>query len=136
MRPGGIHCAVKGVADVDQAGQIFFMDLFSGRTLQNLKKMPVISVTAIDEDKFIGYSLKGKAVIFSPSEKHRDIINKWENYVIQKISDRIIAGVRLGKKSKEIFETRLLAAAKHIIRMDVEEIIDLSLGKSASKEKA
>lgn len=123
---GRIHCAVKGIVEVNPEGQIFLIDLFSGRTFRNLEKRSEVSLTAVDKDKFMGYTIQGKATIHSRMGSHDDFISKWQDLIIQRISDRIVNNIRSGKRSKEIFETKLLTPPQHLVEVEVENIIDLS----------
>ncbi len=123
---GRIHCAVKGIVEVLKSGKIFIIDLFSGQTLKNIRKNPNVSIAATDEVRFKGYTLQGKAIIVPKWQIHQDFINKWETHVIQKVSDRISRSVHSGKKGMQHYELSLPDNPKHIIDIQVENIIDLS----------
>lgn len=124
---GRIHSAVKGIVQIERAGKIAIVDLYCGKTLRNLQREPRVSVTAIDEERFIGYTLQGKAKIIPQWEIHENFIEKWQDHIVARISERVISSVRRGRKSKEIFEAHFPQHPKHLIEIEVENIINLSV---------
>jgi len=62
------HNSCKGIVEIDEEGRVFLLDLFHARTRKNLEANPLVSVTAVDEHKFAGYCLKGKARIVAHEE--------------------------------------------------------------------
>lgn len=125
-REGRIHCSAKGIVGLDRAGKVFIIDLYMRQTFQNLNKDPRISITAIDEKQFIGYTLQGKARIVSRAQIEDHIVSVWEGRILQRASKRIAVAVQTGVKSKDHFEMKLPKKPKYLIEMDVENIIDLS----------
>ena len=127
---GGIHCAAKGILSLEKEGKVFIVDVFQNRTSENLRKDPRVSITSIDEQNFIGYTLQGKAKIVPREEMHGHIIEKWENQILKRISKRVAGGVQSGAKSKGHFEVKLPPHPKYLIEIDVDNIIDLSPPKN------
>lgn len=132
---GRIHCAAKGLVGLSREGQVFIIDLYSNRTYENLKKNTTISITAIDEHRFMGFTLQGKGKIVPRKEIKTHIYEEWENKIIKRISNRVIKGVQAGVKSKKHFEVDLPRHPKYLIEVDVEEIIDLAKSKRKQKRK-
>ena len=122
---GGIHCAAKGIVGIEKKGRVYIIDLYRGTTFNNLKNNPTISITAVDEHKFIGYTLKGKAGIVQRGEIKQHLVKKWEERVIQRISQRVIKNVRQSKKSFHHPEAHF-PVPQYLIEVGVEEIIDLT----------
>ena len=91
---GSIHCSAKGIAGIEAEGKIYLIDLYCGKTFDNLKRNPTISITAVDEDEFSGFTLKGKAEILGREEIKDHIIASWENKVVQRVSKRVIGHVK------------------------------------------
>ncbi len=122
---GKIHCSAKGIAGIKKKGEIYLIDLYQGKTFDNLKRNPVVSITAIDESKFTGYTLKGIAEIVDRKKIKNDISLNWENKVIQRVSKRVIDDIKKEKKSSYHPEA-LFPQPRYLIRMVVEDIVDLT----------
>ncbi|MFH1768473.1 MAG: pyridoxamine 5'-phosphate oxidase family protein, partial [Candidatus Omnitrophota bacterium] len=91
---GTIHCSAKGVVGIEKEGRVYLIDLYRRNTFNNLKRNPTISITAIDEDQFIGFTLKGKAVIVERDKIGGQIIKKWEDRVIRRVSKRVVSDIK------------------------------------------
>ncbi|MDP2924449.1 MAG: pyridoxamine 5'-phosphate oxidase family protein [Candidatus Omnitrophota bacterium] len=122
---GRIHCAAKGIVGIEKKGKVYLIDIYRARTFSNLQKNPTISITAVDEHLFIGYTLKGKAKIVERERIRKHIIKKWEERVIQRISKRLIKNVKEDRKSLHHPETRF-PHPQYLIEVDVEDIVDLT----------
>ncbi|MBU2063864.1 MAG: pyridoxamine 5'-phosphate oxidase family protein [Candidatus Omnitrophica bacterium] len=122
---GGINVSCKGIVGMDKEGRIYLIDLYRGRTFKNLKSNPTVSVTSIDAHEFTGYTLKGKAEIIERDKIEGHIIKKWEEKVIQRISDRVIKNVQSDTKSFHHPEAKF-PQPQYMIVIDVEEITDLT----------
>ena len=120
-----IHCSVKGIVGIDPDGKIFVIDLYFHKTYANLKKNSTISITAVNEKKFKGYSLQGTAKMISRENIKEHLVEKWENKIIKRASERLIEGVQSGSKSKGHFEIDLPKQPKYLMEVDVTQIIDL-----------
>ncbi|MDD5195237.1 MAG: pyridoxamine 5'-phosphate oxidase family protein [Candidatus Omnitrophica bacterium] len=124
---GTIHCSAKGIIGIEAEGRIYLIDLYRSRTFHNLTGSPTVSITAVDEHHFVGYTLKGKAEIVEREKIKRHIIKKWEERVIQRISKRLIQSVKTDKKSSAHPESRF-PQPQYLIVVNVEEIVDLAPG--------
>lgn len=131
---GEIHCSAKGIVGVVAEGKVFVIDLYRNRTYRNIKANPTVSITAINEHKFIGYTLQGKAKIVARKDIEEHIVKAWENKIIERISSRIIRSVQSGVKSQSHFEAELPHKPKYLIEIDVENIIDLSPPRRKKKK--
>lgn len=124
-RNGFPHSSCKGIIDIKRSGKVYLLDLYRGGTYDNLKRDPRISVTAIDEHKFIGYCLKGKAVVATGEKMEPDIIKAWEARITSRLTKRLLKNIHEEKghpKHPEI----LLPKPEYMISMEVEEVIDLT----------
>ncbi len=121
---GGIHSSIKGIAGTEE-DKVYIIDLFKGRTYNNVKNNPTITITAVDEHLYKGYSLKGKGYIVPPDKIPRQIIKVWEKKVIRRISKRVIKNIKEERKSSRYPEATF-GPPQHLIVMVVEEIADLS----------
>jgi len=123
---GHIHCAVKEVVGIDVEGKIFLIDLFRNRTYKHIQMNPSVSITAVNEEEFKGYTLQGQAKIVAREDIQEHIVKIWEEKIVKRISDRMIKSVQKGVKSKSHFEAELPHKPKYLIEIDVDQIIDLS----------
>jgi len=122
---GRLHNSCKGIVKIGRNGQIHLLDLYEGRTQENLRRNSNISITAVDEHKFEGYSLKGRARIMEIDEIKSRHIRTWEKKISDRITHRIIKNIH-GEKGHSRHPEALLPKPKYLISMKVEEIIDLT----------
>ena len=124
-KKGFPHSACKGIVKINRKGRAYLLDLYKGQTFKNLKQNPNISITAVDEHKFRGYSLKGKAKIAKREKLSSHVITAWEKRITQRITQRVlknISGVHGHPRHPEI----LMPKPEYMIVMDVEEVVDLT----------
>lgn len=122
----GIHCSAKGVAKIEKEGRLWVADLYYGQTHKNIKKNPRVSVTAIDEHKFIGYTLQGQAKLILREEISIGLLEAWEKHIVGRMSQRVVKGVQAVAKSHGHFEAALPPLPHSIIEIIVDHIIDLA----------
>lgn len=122
---GKIHCSAKGIVGIKEKGEIYLIDLYHGKTFDNLKINPVISITAIDESEFAGYTLKGKAKIIDRKKIKNNISLDWEDKVVQRVSKRVVSDIKKEKKNFYHPEA-LFLQPRYLISVVVEDIVDLT----------
>ena len=122
---GAIHNSCKGIVNIDKEGRIYLLDLYKQRTYKNLKKDSNIALTAVDEHKFKGYSLKGKAKIISEDKIKPDILAAWDKKISGRISHRILKNIS-GEKGHDSHPEILLPKPEYIIEMRVKKVVDLT----------
>lgn len=122
---GSIHNSCKGIVDINRSGRVYLFDLYLARTLDNLKRNPHISITAVDEHKFMGYSLKGKASLLTQDAASPQLIKAWEERITSRLTQRLLKNIR-EEKGHPGHPEALLPNPKYLIAMDVEDIIDLT----------
>ncbi|MFC1807167.1 pyridoxamine 5'-phosphate oxidase family protein [Candidatus Omnitrophota bacterium] len=122
---GRIHNSCKGVVDIDESGKVYLLDLYKARTYQNLGANDSLSVTVIDEHKFKGYCLIGKAKITQVNDLKGHIIEAWEKKITDRISKRIVKNIK-GEKGHPRHPESQLPTPEYLIEMDVERIVDLT----------
>lgn len=118
------HNACKGIVEITEDGRIYLLDLYMGKTYENLTKNHNISITAVDEHKFVGYCLKGKAVIMPKNKVNKRILKLWEDKITSRISHRLLKNIQ-GEKGHAMHPEALLPSPAYLIAVDIEEIIDL-----------
>ncbi len=119
------HSSCKAIIKIDQAGKIFLMDVYHGATCENIKANPRISISAVDEHKFTGYCLKGKGEIISDNNISQEIIKVWEDNITGRLAKRLLKNLS-GDKGHLQHPEASLPQPKHIIVIEVEEIVDLA----------
>ncbi|MFH1359751.1 MAG: pyridoxamine 5'-phosphate oxidase family protein [Candidatus Omnitrophota bacterium] len=122
---GRIHCSAKGIVGIEKSGKVFVIDLYLRKTFENLKNDDRVSVTAVNEHDFVGYTLQGRAKIVPRDQIKDHIMEEWENRIIQRMTKRVSRSVQTQAKSKGHFEAALPPHPQYLIEIDVENIIDL-----------
>ena len=122
---GSLHNSCKGIVEIDKNGQIYLFDLYMLKTRANLQKNPNMSLTAVDEHRFLGYCLKGKARIVTEDEIQPRLIKAWEDRITSRLTGRLLRNIR-GEKGHPRHPEALLPKPEYLISMEVEEIIDLT----------
>ncbi len=125
---GSIHNSCKGIVKIDSGGRIYLLDLYKAKTFQNLKDDSNVSITAVDEHKFQGYCLKGKAKIVATESLKSDIVGLWDKKITERATKRVIKNIHEEKGSSKHPEI-LLPKPEYLIEVRVEEIINLTPGK-------
>lgn len=122
---GSIHCSAKGVVGINKKGTIYLIDLYHHNTYKNLKERSTVTITSIDEHKFLGWTLQGKAKIVPQDEITDDISLQWEKKIVKRITNRIINNVQVSKKNHGVSELHLPEIPKYLIEIDVNKVINL-----------
>ena len=119
------HVSCKGIVKIEPEGIIYLLDLYKGKTYDNLQRNPAISLSAVDEHKFRGYNLKGTAKIVRADELKSHIIKMWEDKIVARITHRLIKNLK-GEPGHERHPEAELPKPKYLIVMTVNEIVDLT----------
>lgn len=122
---GTIHTACKGILKIIPEGEIYLVDLYQGRTYHNLKENHIISITAADEHTFTGFSLKGKAEMIPRDNLEPQILKAWDDMIVSRVTHRLLKNIR-EEKGHPSHPEALLPSPKYMIKMEVQEIIDLT----------
>jgi len=126
-KKGYPHNSCKGIVKIDESGKVYLLDLYTARTYENLKNNPAISITSVDEHKFAGYCLKGKAKIVPKNKVNGRVLKLWEDKITSRISHRLLKNMR-GEKGHKTHPEALLPMPAYLIVVDVDEIVDLIPG--------
>ncbi len=124
-KDGMPHTSCKGVVKIEPEGMIYLLDLYKGMTYENLGRNPVISISAVDEHKFKGYCLKGRAKEVKEDDIKSHIIKSWDDKITTRITHRLIKNLR-GEAGHSRHPEALLPKPKYLIAMTIEEIVDLT----------
>jgi len=121
------HSSCKGMVDIKPDGKIYLLDVYRGKTYENLRTNPFMSITAVNEHKFSGFCLKGRAQILNAADADPGIIKAWEDKVTGRLTQRLIKNLK-EEKGHASHPEAMLPQPKYLIVMDVEEIVDLTPG--------
>ena len=98
------------------SGIIYFIDYSIGRTFENLKVNPEVSLSFIDINSLFGYRLNGKVEIIKKGRVYDECLKELKEKEIELTAERIVKGVRDGNPHKgfelEISERFLLYKVK------------------------
>ncbi|MEA1928383.1 MAG: pyridoxamine 5'-phosphate oxidase family protein [Candidatus Auribacterota bacterium] len=118
------HTSCKGMLKVE-GDRVYLVDLYWSDTYQNLKKNPLMSITAVDKDQYIGYCLKGRGKIVKKEEISPTLLKEWQNKKAGRTTSRIIKNIRAEKRN-DVHPEASFPEPQHLIIMEVEEIVDLT----------
>lgn len=119
------HSSCKGIVKINDNGRIYLLDLYRTKTYDNLRHNPHISITAIDEHKFMGYCLKGRAKMTPERKPSSQLIKAWEDRITSRLTQRLLKNIHEEKGHPRHPEI-LLPKPEYLIVMGVEEIVDLT----------
>ena len=124
--PKGLpHSSCKGIIEIKPDGRVYLLDVYKQKTFQNLKRNSHVSITALDEHRFIGYSLKGKARIIAGEKLPPKILKSWEARISGRITQRLIRNIH-EEKGHARHPEAMLPKPEYLIEMQVKEIVDLT----------
>ena len=121
---GNIHSSAKGILEI-QEDKLYLADAYRAVTFSNLKRNPKVTVTSIDERHFKGFCIKGKASVIERGQLDQQTLTKWEERLIQRISQRLIKNVQEEKITSHHPEAKL-PKLQYLIVIDFEQIVDLT----------
>jgi general stress protein 26 len=124
-KDGSLHNACKGIVKIDTGGSAYLLDLYKGKTFNNLTRNSRISITAVDEHRFKGYCLKGRAKIIKQDVISPQILKAWELKISSRITQRLLKNV-LGQKGHLRHPEALLPRPEYMIVADIKDIVDLT----------
>jgi predicted pyridoxine 5'-phosphate oxidase superfamily flavin-nucleotide-binding protein len=124
---GRPHSACKDIIKINRSGTIYLLDLYLRETFKNLKRNPKISLTAVDEHKFQGYCLKGKARMLGAGALSPALKKIWEGRIASRVTQRILRNLK-GEKGHARHPESLFPLPQYLIAVEVEEIVDLTTG--------
>ena len=122
---GASHSACKGVVKINKNGVIYLLDLYKAVTFKNLQHNKNISITAVDEHKFSGYCLKGRAKLIKLDAVKSRLVKTWENKIVGRISSRVIKNIH-GEKGHGRHPEALLPKPAYMIEIETREVVDLT----------
>ncbi len=105
---------------------VYLIDYSIGRTAENIKLNPRVSLSFIEMDSLMGYRLNGSAHLVLSGDIYDNCMNELREKQVDLTSKRVIEGVRKDKT----FKTYELSLSADILiyKIDIEEgcVIELS----------
>lgn len=124
-KKGFPHNSCKGILKIEPKGRIFLLDVYKAQTHDNLEHNTHISLTAVDEHRFSGYCLKGRAEMMPVDKVDFDFLKAWEERITSRLTQRLLKNIR-GEKGHHRHPEALLPKPEYLIVVDVDEIVDLT----------
>ena len=125
VSPSGTpNLSLKGVVEVDPKGFIYFMDLYRGKTRNNIKHDPRVALTVFSVMDFQGYQFKGVASLIESGPKFDRMARAWAAKRRTILAKRIVHNIRQGH-SHGRSETSL-SLPKYLVKVQVDKIYNLA----------
>lgn len=106
-----------------ESGFIYLVDYVMGRTWENLKHNPRVSMSIMDLETLFGYQINGSVEIIAEGKEYNRIMREFQEKEIAFSTKRIIEGVSRGK-GHQSFEIGL-PDNFIIFKVKVEEIVEI-----------
>ncbi len=119
------HNSCKGIIELTRSGKVYIIDLYKKKTYENLKRRMQIAITSVDEHRFKGYCLKGRASIITGRKLTPRLLKAWDKKINNRIFQRIIRNIH-GEKGHQQHPEALLPKPEYLIVMKIKEVIDLT----------
>ncbi|MFC1709038.1 pyridoxamine 5'-phosphate oxidase family protein [Candidatus Omnitrophota bacterium] len=119
------HSSCKDIIRIEEGGGIYLMDAYRARTFKNLQNNQKANIVAVDEHKFKGYCLKGKAKMVESDKLGPEVLKAWEDKITSRATHRVLKNIR-GEKGHALHPETQLPKPQYMIYLQVEEIIDLT----------
>jgi len=107
---------------------IYLIDYVIGKTFDNVKINPRVSLSMMDLETLTGYQINGTAELIEKGEEYNKLLNELTDKEISLSSKRILEGIDSGKKHKTFelaFSERIT-----IFKVKIEEFVEITpLGK-------
>lgn len=129
---GTPHSSCKDIVDIDSGGKVYLLDAYRAKTFTNLENNPNASITVVDEHKFKGYCLKGKAKVIALDELAPKILKAWEERITSRMTNRVLKNIRGEKGHTEHPEVQL-PKPQYMICIEVNEVVNLTPHKLRKK---
>ena len=110
------------VLDIDQA-YIYLVDYSVGKTLENLKINPRVSIFFSDPEELKGYKINGTVEILDGKRINKKMMEKIEDRKVFLSVERVIRGIRQNKRHKH-FELGIPQEFV-VYKVKVEEITEI-----------
>lgn len=116
---GRPHTSAKPLLKIED-NYIYLVDFVIGRTYKNIKRNPKISLSAIDEDKVIGYQLYGIAQVIDKGDEFHRLSREMSSKQVKLATERVIQGVR--KSTRSLVDELISLETVSILKIKIKEV--------------
>ena len=121
-KKGVPNAAPKLLLKID-ADFAYLIDYTMARTVENLKKNPIASLSFMDLDNLVGYRLGGSVQLVEKGKEFNKILEELSNKLIALSAKRVIEASRTGKKNQHY---ELEISKKFVVlKIKIEEIVKI-----------
>ena len=121
-----IHTSAKGVLEVDPKGKIYILDLYKAWTYRNVKRNSSVTLTLVDDHKFKGYSIEGRAKIIKEDILSKKTMKVWHDKLAKRIARRIVRHIKEETGEHKAIPEAKFPLPKYLIEVSVDRIVDLA----------
>jgi len=103
---------------------LYLADYVIGRTFQNMKVNPKVSIATADTDKLVGYQINGTGKVLESGEEYFRIFKEVKDLELHLSVERIISGIKNDKKYSDFeltFPDRLA-----VFKIKITEVVRIS----------
>jgi len=116
-----------------ESNYIYLVDYVIGKTFQNIKANPFVSLSFFDNNSLMGYQINGSVEIIDSADEYAAALKELQRKEIDLSITRIIDGVIKGKAHKT-FE--MVSSRKFVVlKIRVEEIVQMQPSGKLEREK-
>lgn len=119
---GRPNASPKGIVKIDKDA-IYFLDLFYGKTRNNLTSNKFAAISVVDVNEFTGFQFKGRVTLINKGKLFNHMVKLWDAHKTGLVVERIIRNVHRGMSGK--MTEQHLPRPKYLVKLGVEEIHNL-----------
>ncbi|MFH1407108.1 MAG: pyridoxamine 5'-phosphate oxidase family protein [Candidatus Omnitrophota bacterium] len=113
---------------------IYLIDHVFGRTWENLKINPVVSLSAMDVDSLLGYQINGSVELIGEGPEYDTMLEEFKRKGISLTAKRIAEGV-LRSEGHRTFEVEFPERLT-IFKVKIIEVVEIGSSGKLTREKA
>jgi predicted pyridoxine 5'-phosphate oxidase superfamily flavin-nucleotide-binding protein len=111
---------------------IFLIDYVIGRTFENLKANPRVSLSIMDSESLTGYQLNGNVEIIESGKEHERILKELHKKQIALSSKRVVEGLYRGKTHQNFEAT--MPDKVIVFKIKITEIVEIATSGQLKRE--
>jgi uncharacterized protein len=129
---GDANVAPKFLMKID-GDDIYLADYVLNRTYKNLQHNQKVALGMIDPITLNGYQFKGKAELITTGPKYKALIAELEDKTTELTVERVIKGVRTGKRQN--VADAVFSDQAALFRIHVDEVIKIGVSGRLDRNK-
>lgn len=116
-----------------EGNSLYLADYVIGRTWNNLKVNPKVSLCFMDLDTLTGYQLNGKVEIIEKGQDYDKLLNELTEKEVSLSAKRVIDALGSGRRYKN-FEVSM-ADRILILKVNIEEVVEITSHGKLNREQ-